>query len=427
MLKKISILILLAAAVFAYAENPLGGQPNKKLIRFGWEDITASSLLQKVKIFEERSPFDGVGILLQGKIPDSKTVVTPRFIFDTKNPWQYEWFQDDVEKLKKVKFTKFTDNFLYASSRPGGADWFDDEAWAVVVNNFRIMARIARETGCKGITFDPEHYAANSKTQFDYSPLTGHSWDETWEKACQRGREVASAISAEYPECKFMGFFWLSYAYDGAMSRNPYEAMAHHAKGLYVAFINGMYDNCGAMSFVDGYEEHGYLSKIPEDYQQIVYRYQKILPKLLTPENRLKYHAKTSLAIAVYLDGYFITPNTTHWNMMPGVPLENVEERFALLTRNMKLAFEAADEYVWIWEERGSFWPRYNMTVHNYKVKLWEQHVPGITEMFRTVKDPRPAAAVRVARKRNTTWFATATLKISTRIGISRRQTDISP
>jgi hypothetical protein len=67
-------------------------------------------------------------------------------------------FDAEVEILRSTRFTKLTDNFQMFNVRTGGVDWFDDQAFAVVVGNARVAAEVVRDAGLRGIFFDVEQY-----------------------------------------------------------------------------------------------------------------------------------------------------------------------------------------------------------------------------------------------------------------------------
>jgi len=65
-------------------------------------------------------------------------------------------FDDEVEMLRSIPFGKLTDNFEMFNARPGGIDWFDDAAFAVVLGNARVAAEVIRDAGLKGLFLDVE-------------------------------------------------------------------------------------------------------------------------------------------------------------------------------------------------------------------------------------------------------------------------------
>ena len=71
---------------------------------------------------------------------------------------------ESVETMSKIKWGKFTDNFMYLvpGYGLGALDWFDEKAWAddgYILTNVRAIARMGQAGGCKGILFDPDSEA----------------------------------------------------------------------------------------------------------------------------------------------------------------------------------------------------------------------------------------------------------------------------
>ena len=76
----------------------------------------------------EKQPFDGVVIELTGHTDEGKSC--PLSVAFSNQNWRREWFQANVDELRKCKFTRFTDNFITIGANPGNIDWFDDRGLA---------------------------------------------------------------------------------------------------------------------------------------------------------------------------------------------------------------------------------------------------------------------------------------------------------
>ena len=57
---------------------------------------------------------------------------------------------------------------------PGNVDWFDDEGWQRIAEHWRIAAWLAKQSGMKGLLFDPEPYTP-PHSQFNYAAQPGRS------------------------------------------------------------------------------------------------------------------------------------------------------------------------------------------------------------------------------------------------------------
>jgi hypothetical protein len=95
----------------------------------------------------EQGPFDGITVDVGIGDAPWGTVQYTRAQFDA-----------EVEMLRSIPFRKLTDNFEMFNARTGGVDWFDDQAFAVVVANARVAGEVVRDGGLKGLFLDVEQY-----------------------------------------------------------------------------------------------------------------------------------------------------------------------------------------------------------------------------------------------------------------------------
>src|SRR5262249_21431760 len=142
------------------------GTGPKKLIYYGWGIHDTQYVRDSWRQMEEM-PFDGTGISVA---IDRQAWQKGKTGTDNQLGWQVmgqrsfreEEFRDAITDLKEAKWTRFTDNFLPAAFCTGparGLNWFDEQWWHIVVNNFTVLAKIAAEGGMKGLILDPEHYS----------------------------------------------------------------------------------------------------------------------------------------------------------------------------------------------------------------------------------------------------------------------------
>ena len=141
-------------------------------------------------------------------------------------PRTYEEFLPEIEAFQSVKdWGRLTDNFLRTMSSVSGdtrlPDWFNDKDWEVVLANNAIAARIAKESGFKGLVLDVEDYDFPTKgvwrIPFNYGLYEDSTYKiggeakpkpflEVAAKVRERGRQYAEAISAVYPDMTL--FVW---------------------------------------------------------------------------------------------------------------------------------------------------------------------------------------------------------------------------
>src|SRR5688500_7320272 len=65
---------------------------------------------------------------------------------------------NDLKAVDKSRLELFPAVAIASRDQDRGLTWFDDARWKTISNNWKVMASIAREGGCKGLLFDPEHY-----------------------------------------------------------------------------------------------------------------------------------------------------------------------------------------------------------------------------------------------------------------------------
>ncbi len=372
---KFSALLLLELLCLggAFAGAPdYRGEPRKKIIETSWVTPSTAFLRENIRTLEKYAPVDGIRIRIDGQGElDGQQVRCANYDIFGKTAWKYEWFAQAVDDLKNTEFRKFSDNFIGTTVMPGGLDWFDDAAWAAVCNNFGIMARIARETGIKGIIFDIEEYG---KRFWAFEPSWGHSYEDTVLKVRQRGQEFAKAIFSEYPDMKLFCFWWLSW----------WEVRRHGNLNLVFAFINGVYDELppGA-TVIEGDEFNSYTAGNAADYTWLRFNVDHAYPRMIDPANYRKYKSQTQLAPAIFMDAYVLHDKGKWFD--PIAPLVKQYGRADAFRRNLGSALDAADEYVWTYAERVSWWPGHgNKNVPD----LMEKKLPGITWAVESARNP---------------------------------------
>ena len=105
-----------------------------------------------------------------------------------------------------------THNFVVTYSSDAGSYFAD---YTVPLENFRLLARTARQLGLAGIILDTEDYHGTVQNWPDAAP--GRTLLEAQEQAARRGGEVVRAIADEWPAATILvlGGPWIS---EGATS-----------------------------------------------------------------------------------------------------------------------------------------------------------------------------------------------------------------
>lgn len=367
------------ASLLCGAEHEFKG---KKLIHAGWSDGNAAAVRANIGLMEKSAPvYSGMRIFITGQDENGKNV-THRMMLGPRK-FKYEYFKSAIEDLKATKFKIFTDNFIATGVQPGKIDWFSDSDWDGVCNNFAVFARIARETGMKGLIFDSEEYSGKF---WWFKNVAGHTRKECIDMARKRGRQFGKAVFGNFPECRLFCYFWLSLNLGNIEDPDQAQLSAH--------FIDGVYDVLPPQAMIyDGMENSGYRLRDRNDVNRAVKQFYQDFPKMLSPENRSKYFNQTRMGMSIYLDAYFAlkpTNSYAYW-LAAGKEKYGTAELFR---RNLQLAMEAADEYAWTWGEHGTWW-----RLPNANRKPWEAYDAGARQALYDGMYPI-AAAERVVKER---------------------------
>jgi len=374
-----------AVCLLGMAAGLCGGAAasEKKLVAVGWAMPNASLLRERADLMDAL-PYQGSSLRFTGR----NGAPFLDFAFG-RDEWKEEDIAQIIEDLAAAQPKRHTECFLDIKATPGDVDWFDDEGWAVIVEHCRTAARVAKEGGIPGLMFDPESY---DNAQFGYQSqpeMAEHSFEEYERMARQRGREVMAAMADEYPDITVLTLFMLSIFQRQA--GHPSLALEVNRYGLYPAFVDGWLDAAPPnVKLVDGCEgAYRFNSKV--EYMAAANAIRNTCQYLVSPENRYKYRAQVQVSFGLYADAYVNTPDAS-WYIDPGdgTPVE----RFRA---NLEYALEAADEYVWLYGEKASWWVPPGVETEE---KSWADLLPGINEVFWEVTDPTAHAARVVAEAR---------------------------
>jgi len=235
-----------------------------KLIEYGWDCPTTAEYRARVKDME-KIPFDGI-VIKVAPADESKSGKGSL----TRRPFSARRFQPDeyqhaIDDLVAVKDSRFTDNLIQMVTA-GTIDWFDPQ-WDSVAYNAKIIARIAKLGGCRGIMIDPEQYGGYS--MWGYGRLPGnlkdaHSFEEYRAMVRQRGREFIKAINSEYPGILILTLFGPSFAY----MQSTVNPLSDCEYGFLSPFFDGICEAADEnTTIVDGYEI-SYPYRIREAFMQ---------------------------------------------------------------------------------------------------------------------------------------------------------------
>lgn len=388
MFRRLGLLFLVVFSV-ANSATPAARRDTrvrKKLIATGWDHADSQRLLENLEQMEKR-PFDGIVLQVVGRTEKSRPVPMRRAFVN--EPWKRQWFQPLVDRVQSCKFNQFTDNFILLGANPGNVDWFDDEGWQQIADHWRIAAGVTKQSGFKGILFDPEPYT-RPYAQFRYAAQPGHekrTFEEYCSKVRQRGREVILAVVEEYPDITIFCYFMNSVTASAAGHRSPQAALATMSYGLLPAFIDGWLDVAPpTVTFVDGCES-AYRYNSEREYLEAAVRIKGACQQLVSAENRPKYRAQVQVGYGVYLDAYWNPLGPWYIDGLGGPRVERLRE-------NVRTALRVADEYVWVYGEKFRWWPTPNERVGK---ETWPEALPGCEDILSYVRDPIDYARVKIS------------------------------
>jgi hypothetical protein len=332
--------------------TPEVGAPNtpkttsKKLIEFGW-DKPLPAAVTTAKL--EGSPFDGA--IFRSSAGDWTFLPTalPVKEFDT-----------DIAGFKAIKSKKLENSFyeIQSNANPDW-DWFNDAMWKSTEANLAQIARVAKQSGLRGVMFDAETYAFNIWQYTVQARAKTVSFAQYEAKIRERGAQTMRALEREYPGLTFFTFWWLSnFEPDYAAANktaNPYATLhtqlEQEGSGLWVAFVEGMISVASAQAtFVDGNEGSYYYLR-GSDFDAARARASEAL-QLIRPDLRGKYK-QVQFGNAVFLDGVM---NSYQSARFFGYYLNNDTDRQNMIAHNVFHGLRSSDEFVWVYGEKVNWW-----------------------------------------------------------------------
>lgn len=374
----------LALAAISCPSAPLLAESGKKMIELGWDIPTTAYLRDHAAEMEAQSPFDGVIYDLSATDADG-VVCSSQSLWSAKR-WNPADFQSCIDDLNACTFTKFKSNFVRVNFHPADVRWDDDAAWGAIFDKIRICVHVVHATGGAGLSLDFESYGA---ALFRWNPDEIGTFDEAKQLARKRGAELIQTAAEEYSDQTIL-CLWMNSVNLGAGRRSDPDAVlktAHY--GLLPAFIDGMLDVLPPeMTLVDGCENGYYIEG--NDYAHTALDMILVngpAARLVSPPNRAKYRAQVQAGFGFYLDMY----SNPEGNRYYRGPLEGGTRRDRL-EKNLAAAWNAADEYVWVYGEKHRWW---NLPENSVETLYWDDAIAGLSHIIEKIKDPAAAARQR--------------------------------
>ena len=329
-----------------FAASGASGAPQKKLIHFGWDMHSPAALAKKTGALQHL-PFDGLTVRAIN--------FSNAFLFNAPSEAAVA---ENVEAMSKIKWGKFTDNFMYLAPGYGlGAlDWFDDKAWAndgYILRNVRALARMGQAGKCKGILFDPEA-GGHLLWEFEKQPRRDEKGIAAMRAMVrQRGVQVVNAIESEMPDPVFLTLFWGdSYTAVAriAEAKTPEEIdkiVAEADYGLLNDFMLGILEGAGRGTMIVDGNEHSYFTKDFAGYESARQFIHETMQGAVPKDQRSKYRAQVRAGHAIYADIHSNTREQAYAStfMTPA-------ERAQAIEWVVYQALRSSDKYVWFYNQR---------------------------------------------------------------------------
>ncbi len=363
------VFLLSTAAPVSAARSPL--------ICTGWDSPNARQFRDGVAAFERWGTFDGTTIQPTRRTKDGVDR-DAKHAFSHER-WQWGDFAQALADLRAARPTTCRENYLMLYANPGDVDWFDDDGWAEIVNHWRLLARLARQGGLRGLLYDAEPYV-KPYSQFLYRAQAGrdqHTFAQYVVQARRRGREVMQAVRQEFPDITIFSYRLFSDMLDLLESGDLATALEADTYGLQPAFVDGWLDVAApGMKVIEGTEDPGYKANSLAQYQAAFAPLRLKIADFVAPEHREAANRQFRIGQSLFLDAYVSPPQDT-WHI-PHVGSTPA----ARLASNVASALATSDGLVWLYGEHATWWP------HARDKPTWPDKLPGAIAALRRARDP---------------------------------------
>lgn len=307
------------------------------IIEFGWDYPNVALLSERLDSMQHR-PFDGICFSFQQTIMES---------FDTT---EYKASYFEYSKLKKLKWGKFTDNYIFLRglSKTGGS-WFKDQSWINIARNMNRLSQAMTSGNIKGILFDPEYYYENALFNpwtYSQQQYPDHTFEEVQQQVLKRGTQFIKALQQYKKDFNFLSI-WLTSLVAEDYKLMPLEKTRH---ALLPSFIEGMLlGKNPQVKIIDG-NEYAYWNIRPSQFVQSAEYLKNNTLRLMQTAKGKELAAKIEIAQPIFYDGLL----ARHPSFNKGIEDKG---RWKWLEENLKLAIASStSNLVWFYNERVDWW-----------------------------------------------------------------------
>jgi hypothetical protein len=356
------IAAIFVAALVAYPDyceaSSTGTSAGKKLIEWGWDEPDAAFMRANVDSMD-RMGFDGVVLHLTARRDGQVTV--PTTAYWSPKRFQYADFEQSIADLRAARFTRLTENFIRFNV--GEVDWFDDAAFSAVVANASLVARAARESGCRGWMLDLEAYGRPIWYYHGQVHDKTRTLAEYEAKVRERGAAFIKSVVAAYPDITLL----LPLGYGVAVA-DPVQDPQWRYYWLLKPFLDGLFDGVASgTTIVDAYERaypFRRLSQFREAYSEI---HDTLAAASGAPQ---AYRRHVQAAFGVWMDLQW-RDYGWHSDDFDGNYFTPEELSYALSS-----ALLVSDKYVWLYTEQPQWWTHHRVPT-SYRAALFSSRAPA--------------------------------------------------
>lgn len=421
-----------------------------KVINVSQQGPDTRLLLNNYKGWEAELPFDGLSICFNPNNVNTSASTgyygrteneLCHAVFKNSRVVDYNSYTNAVNDLKQCRFQKFRNNFLFLYMfEDNWSQWESDDAWQKMMRNLSNAARIAKQSGLKGIILDTEHYGSPQNLDLPFycmqftektyvkdgkqayvnikevtdagglddlfpKPATKILWkdkndmignvrlskainnvykdnagnyyypllDPKFKADIQRiissvekrGQQIIQAIKGSFPDAEIILTCGPSYTYSDLQHFNGLNASKNYLRtnnGLIVNLVKGMLDGLdnSAIKLFDG-QEQTYYYKTAGEFKKADGDF-NAAAKYFSGAYRNKYLSKMNRAFAIY-------PRPSNGGDCSQTRFFCADQLIAALSNAKK---EKSAKYIWVWEEKQSFW---------YKDALQNKYIQSKAQM----------------------------------------------
>jgi hypothetical protein len=310
------------------------------------------------------------------KIPEDQADVGSTLVHTKRI--SYGGIEPAIKDLRSARFQRFKSNFIHVrtGNARGPMNWFDDQWWQIICHNIGMIAKAAKQGGCRGILIDPEVYSyswwhyptlAEKRKTDDYRRgrkefYAGKSFEDVAAKVRQRGQQFAGALNGEFPDPVIMFFHAAGYTawQCGDRLNKPVDPseLRQAGMGLMVPFLDGILEGSTDQTIiVDATSQAKWWTQRRQ--LETGRRHVKEDALMLSQVPQL-YRRKVKVGFCYRLDYHPQEEKLQGYNRVgglfdPAVPAANFFSP-EKLEETLKLALEVGDGYVLFWNARANWW-----------------------------------------------------------------------